>query len=327
MPDIDLKTLDRYSYSKISTYKQCKFKFKLKYLDKNYLFSANIATEFGSLIHEIEEAIAKSLQNNQAIDYVTLKNHFILETRKIAHKYPNEFYSKDKSDRTYQEKTYLYLSSAIYRLEKFMQNNPHLRIIGIEQQFEYNYDNIHSFNGSIDRAFLNTQTGEVLIQDIKSWSVPTQPSELKAPLQFAIYMMAAEQLWDVPLEKIKCEYDLPLCDIVQQATSSDLVVEGKTLLDKLFAGIHANNFKPTITALCHWCEYNPLTNPSILTTKPEAVCPYFSTWQQSGDNVRDTLIEWRDLAAVNVDRQLVISQLLQQQNSYSQGDIKNDTTI
>jgi hypothetical protein len=245
------------------------------------------------------------------INYVALKNKFIIETRKIAQKYPNDFFKPDKSGRTYQEKTYLYLDSAIYRLEKFMHDNPNLRIIGIEQKFEYDYDGVHSFNGSIDRAFVDINTDEILIEDIKSWAVPAQKSELKAPLQFAVYMMAAQKLWNVPLDKIKCQYDLPLCDEVQPATSDDVVGEGRVVLDKLFKGIHDNNFKPTISALCHWCEYNPLNNPSILDTKPGAICPYFSTWQKSGDNVRDTLVSWQNLESVPVDRQLCISQLKQ----------------
>lgn len=314
MSEIDIKTLDRYSYSKISTYKQCKFKFKLKYLDKNFLYSANIATDFGSLVHETEEAIAIALQAGQPINYIALKNKFIIESHKLALKYPTEFYTRDKSNRTYQEKVYLYLDSAIYRLENFLKQNPNLRIIGIEQKFEFNYDNVHSFNGSIDRAFLNLDTDEIIIQDIKTWSVEAKDSELKAPLQFAVYMMAAEKLWNIPTTKIKCEYDLPLCDITQAATSADIVGEGKETLDKLFSGIHKNDFKPTITALCHWCEYNPLTNPTIIETKPEAVCPYFSTWQKSGDNIRDTLIKWQNLEMVDVDRQFCISQLKQQLN-------------
>lgn len=312
MQEIDLKALDRYSYSKISTYKQCKFKFKLKYLDKNFLYSANIATDFGSLVHETEENIAIALQAGQPVDYIKLKNNFIIESHKLALKYPTEFFSRDKSGRTYQEKTYLYLDSAIYRLERFMQQNPNLRIIGIEQKFEYNYDNVHSFNGSIDRAFLNIETAEIIIQDIKTWAVPAQNSDLKAPLQFAVYIMAAQNLWGIEPSKVRCEYDLPLCDIVQPALSSDIVGEGREVLDKLFTGIHKEDFKPTISALCHWCEYNPLTNPDILDTKPEAICPYFSTWRQSGDNVRETLISWQDLASVSVDRQFCISQLKQQ---------------
>jgi hypothetical protein len=171
---------------------------------------------------------------------------------------------------------------------------------------------VHSFNGSIDRAFINIETDELLIQDIKSWPVPAQKSELTAPLQFAVYTMAAEKLWGVPASRIKCEYDLPLCDIVQPSETDDLVTECRPILDKLFKGIHDNDFKPTVSALCHWCEYNPLTNPDILTMQPDAVCPYFSTWQKSGDSVKDTLVSWQNLETVAVDRKFCISQLKQQ---------------
>lgn len=314
----DNKILERFSYSKISTYKQCAFKYLVKYKEKNFIYSANIATDFGSLVHSIEEDIAIAIQTGISINYIKLKNKFIIECRKLAQRYPTEFFSKDKSDRTYQEKMYLYLESAIYRLERFMQQRPELRIIGIEQKFDYDYDGVHSFNGSIDRAFQNINTGDILIQDIKTWSVPAQNNDLKAPLQFAVYMMAAEKLWGVPIEKIKCEYDLPLCDITQPALSNDILSESRPVLDKLFSGIRNENFKPTISALCHWCEYNPLTNPSIIETKPEAVCPYFSTWQKSGDNVRNTLLNWQGLNSVAIDRQFCISQLKQQKLNNSQ---------
>lgn len=314
MEEIEQKTLERFSYSKISTYKQCRFKYLLKYEEKNFLYSANIATDFGSLVHAVEEDIAKALQAEQPVNYSDLKNRFIIESRKLALKYPTEFFTQDKSGRNYREKMYIYLDSAIYRLENFLQQNPNLKIIGIEQKFEYDYDGVHSFSGSIDRAFLNTETGEILIQDIKTWGVPAQANELKAPLQFAVYMMAAEKLWETPLDKIKCEYDLPLCNVTQPALSDNIVDDGKIALDKLFKGIQDKNFKPIVSALCHWCEYNPLANPSILDTKPEAICPYFSTWRKSGDNVKDTLLSWKDLNSVVVDRQFCISQLKQAQS-------------
>lgn len=312
---IDVKTLDKYSYSKISTYEQCKFKFKLKYLDKNFLFSANIATDFGSLIHETEETIANSIQQGLPINYMQLRNRFIYTCHKLALTYPEAFFARDKSGRTYQEKMYLYLDTAIFRLEKYMREHPTYEIIGIEQKFLYNYDNVHSFEGSIDRAFRDRATGEVIIQDIKSWAVPVQPAELKAPLQFTIYSLAAAQLYNVPHDKIRCEYDLPLCDIQQAATSETLVADGTEVLDKLFKGIQDGNFKPTVSALCHWCPHNPLVSPNLINERPQAVCPYFSTWQKSGDKVRDTLIKWEGIENVEVDRQFCISQLRQAQQS------------
>ena len=306
------KKLDRYSYSKLSSYGQCHLKFKLHYLDKNFLFSESIATEFGTLVHATEEAIAIALQVGQPINYIELKNKFIIGCKKLAHKYPEDWVKLDKSNRTYIEKMYTYLDSAIYRLEQFMIDNPNLEIIGIEQKFEYDYDGVHSFTGSIDRAFINKLTGEILIQDIKTWPVPAQNSELKAPAQFTVYAMAAQQLWGVEADKIKCEYDLPLCDLRQTSLSEDIVADGRPQLDKWFAGITKGDFKPTVSALCNWCQYNPLANPSILDTKPGAICPYFSTWQKSGDNVRDTLCKWEGPENINVDRQFCISQLKQQ---------------
>ena len=306
------KSLDRYSYSKISTYgSQCKFRFKLHYLDKNYLFSESIATAYGSLTHETEEAIAIALQAGQPVNYTALKNNFILGCRKLAHKYPDDWVKLDKSNRTYTEKMYLYLESAIYRLEKFTIENPDLEIVGIEQKFEYDYDGVHSFTGSIDRAFRNKITGGILIQDIKTWPVPAQNSELKAPAQFTVYAMAAQQLWGVSADKIKCEYDLPLCDIRQASLSEDIIADGKPQLDKWFAGITKGDFKPTVSALCNWCAYSPLANPDLLNTRPQAICPYSSTWKKSGDNVRDSLCKWEGPENIEVDRQLVISQLRQ----------------
>ena len=107
MPNTNLKALDRYSYSKISCYKQCPMKFNIKYLEKNFIFNANIATDFGTLIHETEEVIAHAIVESRPIDYITLKNKFIIESRKLAIKYPEAFFARDKSDRTYQEKVYL----------------------------------------------------------------------------------------------------------------------------------------------------------------------------------------------------------------------------
>ena len=124
--------------------------------------------------------------------------------------------------------------------------------------------------------------------------------------------MAAQQLWGVDADRIKCEYDLPLCDLRQAILSKDIISDGHAQLDKWFAGITEGDFKPTVSALCHWCQYNPLNNQDIINTKPGAICPYFSTWQKSGDNVHNTLVTWRGLEFVQVDRQLCISQLKKQ---------------
>ena len=92
--EIPLEELEKkidYSYSRVGLYTQCGFKYKLKYIDKNYDYSGNIATSFGSAMHSAEEAIANSIIAKEPINYVAIKNKFIIELARIRSKFPNEF--------------------------------------------------------------------------------------------------------------------------------------------------------------------------------------------------------------------------------------------
>ena len=97
---------NNYSYSKIDTYVQCPFKYKLKYVDGNYCYHDTVNTEVGTLIHSCEESIAKAIQSNTKIDYVSLKNKIIFKIFELNHKYPKDFCELDKSNRTFIDKLY-----------------------------------------------------------------------------------------------------------------------------------------------------------------------------------------------------------------------------
>ena len=95
-----MSEIELFSYSKLETYINCQFKYKLKYIDGYYLYSDGVATEFGSLVHATEEKIAQAIGAGVPIDYIALKNAFLLETLKLQYKYPVDWLTKDKSDRT-----------------------------------------------------------------------------------------------------------------------------------------------------------------------------------------------------------------------------------
>ena len=66
------------------------------------------------------------------------------------------------------------------------------------------------------------------------------------------------------------------------------------LADETRKGIQDKNFKPTVSALCHWCEYCP-TNPyQPEEAKGKIYCPYHSLWtkQQASFAVAET---WQGL--------------------------------
>lgn len=268
---------EKYSYSKIDTYKSCPFKYKLQYVDKNYVFVGSIATEFGTAIHETEEAVGKCFLENKPIDYVSIKNNLILKFAKIEAKYYNDYHTKDtKSDRTYKEKAYEYLQTGIYRLENFLKQNPNYRIIALEKKFSFEFDTEHTFTGAIDRIFFDESTGTYLLQDIKSWAVEADKNTITTPLQFVVYSLAIQQMYNCSENDIICQYDLPLVGIVQDAGTFGFMKRGLEKLNKLFESIKSQDYTPNPSPLCHWCNFC-----STNTNAPEYVkllCPYHSNW-------------------------------------------------
>ena len=287
-----IKKID-YSYSRVDLYSQCKFKYKLKYIDKHYASFGNIATMFGSLMHATEESIANSIIEGKPIDYVGLKNNFIIELSKIKHKYPNEFYSIGKNGMTYYQKGYYYLEHGIYRLEKYMNEHPTCELVAAELDFNFDYDESHGFKGSIDRLIKDNSTNTYLVFDIKSYDEEMTNDKLTTPLQMVIYSEAVKRQFNVDYDHIKCIYDLPLCDTYHNAGTKGFIERGFEKINKLFRGIEDKDWKPTPSPLCHWCEFCP-TNAST-TDEFKYLCPYYSQWQSKGDRANDVKFEWQGI--------------------------------
>ena len=69
--------IPKFSYSKLSVYEQCPFKYKLIYNDKNFINQPSIAADFGTLVHFIEETMAKTITSYQPLNYEYLIDLFI----------------------------------------------------------------------------------------------------------------------------------------------------------------------------------------------------------------------------------------------------------
>lgn len=289
---------NKYSYSKIDMYNQCPLKFKLNYVDGMSCFVGNVATKVGTLVHETEETIAKKLIANEPIDYKALKADFIIQMAKIEHDYPEDWKTPDKNDKLYRDKLYNYLSTGIYKLEKFMRDNPNYEIVGTEIKFNFPYGD-YTFNGSIDRMFKDKVTGRYLIQDIKTWAEEASKDDLATPLQFVIYAMAASKMYDIDIETIDCQYYLPFLDgMIQDGGTKGYIGRGKKKLDSLFDGILSENWKPAQGPLCHWCNYSATNKNAPAWAK--YLCPYFCHWTRDNktfenENTYDENVPYKTL--------------------------------
>ena len=299
--------MESFSYSKLNIYENCPFKFKLQYRDKHFPDSTTLANEFGTLIHYVEETIAKDiiandnepifmLDNNKYINIFLNSNtddeeeEKVLGVNQLKSKYgEKKFKEKDKNGFSYDDKIKAYLDFGIYRLQKYLDENRNIRIIGTEKPFELEHDN-HIFHGFIDRVFKNLDTGEIIVEDIKTWD-SIEGHDLKTPLQFVLYAIAANKIFDS--DNIICRYDLPLIDKKYIAGTSGYIKRGVKKIDKLLNEIKAENFEPHPSPLCHWCVFSP----TYIEGQPDDaknLCPYFCHWTKKTKDFSNEF-EWAGL--------------------------------
>jgi putative RecB family exonuclease len=282
----------RYSYSRLETYDQCPFRYFLKYIEGHYSETSSIALEFGTLVHATEEKIGNHIKAGEAIPYQELIKEFADKCVVLANKYPKDFIAKDKSDRTYEDKINYYLNDGIYRLERFMKANPNLKIVGTEVPFTFRYHGKEAFRGFIDRIIYDTATSRYIVQDIKTYAVPVEHEKLVTPLQFVVYCLAMCEAYPTDPTEILCQYDLPFCDITQDAGTKGFIARGTAKLDKLFANIYSKEWAPKQSPLCTWCDYSP--NNANADDETKWLCPYHMNWTKER-HCYDKENEWQGM--------------------------------
>lgn len=269
---------EQFSYSKIETFKQCPYKYKLMYIDNHYINYNNISTEFGSLIHSIEEKIGNNIKDKIEVDYDGLINLFNSTLEEIKIKYSKDFYIPDKTGKTYEDKATFFIQHIRDFENRIKENN--LEVIACEKEFFIEYEDV-VFHGYIDRILKQGDT--YIIEDIKTYSSKLSSSQLKTPLQFYIYKMAFHNISN----NIKCSYDLPLCNCIQECEMDDEID-----IHKLLEDIHKSDFYPIPTPLCYWCLYSETCPDQPKEAK--GLCPYYSLWTKE-NKTKDVNIKWQGI--------------------------------
>ena len=147
-----------WSYSRISTFAQCKYSFYLKYIvddESEYLPEGNYWAEVGSFMHEILEKIFKNeLSPDDAITFFVdnFDNRVLYKT------------SQSTMDNTY-DACINYLSSEDFWWVKECE------ILGVEQEVSISIFD-YKFTGYIDLVLQNKHTGDIILVDHKSAAYP-----------------------------------------------------------------------------------------------------------------------------------------------------------
>jgi putative RecB family exonuclease len=242
-----------YSHSKLSTYEQCPFKYKIKYIDKvKPVIEKTIEAHLGSAVHETLEWVYNFVKENP-------ENRLNLD--EIIVKYIDTWqkdFSKDilvvKKNMTYKDyfnKGIEFLSNYFYMHSPFRDGT-----IECEKRIEIELDENTMLQGFIDRLVHNIEKGHFEIHDYKTANtLPTQ-EKMDKDRQLALYSIAIKEIYGKDKEVILIWHYLAHNQKIISKRTNEQLEELKYETKQLIKKIENSMYFPTDKSiLCDWCEY------------------------------------------------------------------------
>jgi len=230
------------SNSKLSSFHQCRLKYRYRYVDRVKGFTPlnQNSLNFGSYIHKILE---------DGVDATTRA-----ELHLIAEGLKENYHIPDNEDRTK------------ICIDNFLRFNASLsETVSTEQRFEIVLKDELTLNGIIDRVIKGKEGGYLVIDYKTSKREKTQIDLFKDD-QLKGYVHAVHKLYEVPLGKITAGHYYPLTDNFVSVKYSPNQINAH--INKIIQQVwNIRKCKKTdLTAnrneFCNWCEY-------------KSICPVF----------------------------------------------------
>ena len=272
------------SYSQYGMYSTCQEQYKLNYIDKLGTSSANIHTIFGSAMHETIQHFLDVMYNvtkKQALQlnleemlYKQLVEHFTKENEKME---DGMFPCTKEELGEFFEDGKLILQYFRNKLDKLYSKSG-FELLAIEQVLNAEVKPGVNFIGFIDTLLKDKSTDEVIIIDLKTstkgWSKYQKNDKIKTS-QMLLYKKFYSEKYNIPLDKIKVEYQILKRKIFEGADypipriSKFVPANGKPSVNKAWDGFLTfvnevfddegeyiqREYPPTKGKQCDWCEF------------------------------------------------------------------------
>ena len=271
------------SYSQYGMYSTCQQQYKLKYVDKLGESSANIHTIFGSAMHETIQHFLDVMYNvtkkqaltlnHEGMLYDSLVEHFTNEKEKMEGRFPC---TKEELDEFFEDGK-LILEYFTKKLDKLYSKSG-FELVAIEQMLNAEVKPGVNFVGFIDVLLKDKTTQEYIIIDLKTstrgWNKYQKNDKVKTS-QMLLYKKFYSEKYDIPLDKIKVEYQIlkrklwEAADFPVPRISKFVPANGKPSVNRAWDGFlgFVNNvfgengeviqtdFPTNKGKHCDWCEF------------------------------------------------------------------------
>ena len=236
------------SFSQYQLYSSCPRSYKLRYIDRLGQSSANIYTIFGTAIHETIQhflSVMYGVSKKQAMEIDTdklllewMRKEYIKENDKLTEGSVctqlelEEFYGDGRCILEWFKK----------KLDKFYTKSG-FELVGIEIPLNAKVKEGVSFIGFIDVVMRDLSDNSIIIIDLKTstmgWNKYAKADKFKNA-QIVLYKKYYSELFNIPLDKIKVEYQIMRRKLYEDAPfpipymSKHIPANGKPTVNKIY---------------------------------------------------------------------------------------------
>jgi len=238
----------RVSFSQYSTYSSCPRSYKLRYIDRLGQSSANIYTIFGTAIHETIQhflSVMYGVSKKQAMEIDTdslllewMRKEYIKENDKLTE---GTICTQLELEEFYGDGRRI-LEWFKNKLEKFYTKSG-FELVGIEIPLNAKIKEGVSFIGFVDVVMRDLSDNSIIIIDLKTstmgWNKYQKADKYKNA-QIVIYKKYYSELFNIPLDKIKVEYQIMRRKLYEDAPfpipymSKHIPANGKPTVNKIY---------------------------------------------------------------------------------------------
>jgi putative RecB family exonuclease len=241
-----------YSNSKLGTFLQCRYKYKLQYVDKIKTDLESIEAFMGKLVHQTMEKLYKDLQFQK------------INSKKELLEYFDKIWNENWHDKVFIVKEDYNAENYRNMGRKFIEDYyehykpfDDIRTIAIETVDLFPLDNGNQYHVRIDRLACD-KYGHYYICDYKTNNQLKAQEELDEDRQLAMYSLWVKQKYP-DAKSVKLVWYFLAFDKEMISERSDEQLERlKIATEELIKEIeNCEEFPTNVTSLCDYCPYKP----------------------------------------------------------------------
>jgi len=243
-----------YSHSRVSTYENCPYQFKLKYIDKIKVdISTTIEAFMGGLVHQTLEKLYKDKKFQKKITKAGLIK-FYNDLWKKEFSEDILIVKKDYTEENYRKMGEKYITDYYDRMQPFEQ----MTILGIETEDKITLPDGNQWHVRIDKLGCDDE-GNYYVCDFKTNARMKDQEEADEDRQLAMYSVwVKDKFKDAKSVKLIWHMLAFNKDAVSERSDEQLEKLQQEVIEKIKEIESATEFPRNQTALCDYCVYKEM---------------------------------------------------------------------